>query len=490
ADGLLDQRTEAAATPLLRWGDCGDGFRCATASVPLDYDQPRADPIDLAVIKLPAPDPAKRLGTLFVNFGGPGPSGVDRLRERGRWPWLFSAELRDRFDLVAWDSRAVARSAGARCFPTPHARQAYFGSVPEMPTDPGAEPAYFAKAAELAQLCRAGAGPILDHASTANTARDLELLRRAVGEPLLTYHGLSYGSLVGATYANLFPNRVRAMVLDGSMDFKGSTAGHGDEGRTRPLDSRQDVPRGIADTFDAFLRYCAAAGPKCAFSSGVPIAKWQFLIERARHAPIALGDGTHWTYAGIIGAAADLADPARYPEIAALLQQLFDAARPGPPHRVAARLRGEDHLANRPEAFYTIQCSDSVVPTEPEAYGRAAAEEDRRVPLFGRIGAFDMVGCAFWRGSDTDRHLGPWGRRTSAPILILNSRFDPATPLTGAFAGAAELASARVLVVEGAGHTTMYVHSACAERAKRDYLTSAALPPPNTTCPVDAPPFT
>ena len=118
ADPYIDQLAEAAETPTLGWADCGDGFLCATAEVPLDYNRPRDEQIELAVIKLPATDPQNRIGTLFINFGGPGQSGVDRLRGRARWPWLFSEELRSRFDLVSWDQRGVARSAAARCFPT------------------------------------------------------------------------------------------------------------------------------------------------------------------------------------------------------------------------------------------------------------------------------------------------------------------------------------------------------------------------------------
>ena len=103
-------------TPALTWQDCQDGFQCSTAKVPLDHDQPSGSKIDLALIRLPATDPAKKIGSLFVNFGGPGASGVDRLRGRGKWEWLFSPELRARFDVVSWDQRGIGRSAAVRCF--------------------------------------------------------------------------------------------------------------------------------------------------------------------------------------------------------------------------------------------------------------------------------------------------------------------------------------------------------------------------------------
>ena len=123
------------------------------------------------------------------------------------------------------------------------------------------------------------------------------------------------------------------------------------------------------------------------------------------------------------------------------------------------------------------------------AYRRAALIADEQQPDFGLISVFDTIPCAFWHGVDVDRYIGPWNRRTAAPILVLNTRNDPATPLEGAYQGAAELADARVVVTEGAGHTSMYVASACTERVKREYLFSGVLPPVGTGCSRDASPF-
>ncbi|MEU8901534.1 alpha/beta hydrolase [Nocardia sp. NPDC048505] len=486
ADAYLDPLAAAAYTPELRWTDCRDGFECASAPVPLDYHEPNGAQVELAVIKLPAADPARRIGTLFVNFGGPGPSGVDRLRERARWPWLFSEELRSRFDLVSWDPRAVARSSAARCFANEGEQLAFLGSVPEMPTAPGEEAAFYDWSRQFAERCRAQAGPILEHASTANTARDLELLRRAVGDPKLTYHGISYGTQVGAVYANLFPGRVRAMAFDGSLDFEGNVNGHEGQGTVMPLDARQDVAQGISETFEAFLRQCSAAGERCAFAAGDPKLKWIALAERARLAPIRL-DGQAWTYGAIVNAAAELSQSATYPALATQLQRLFDAGTTLPGLLPVAK--AATYTGNRTEAFHAIQCADSTVPTDPEIYTRAAISEDLRVPYFGRIPVFGSATCAFWQAHDADRYTGPWDRRTAAPILVLNSRFDPATPLAGAYAGAEQLARSRVVVIEGAGHSSMYVPSGCAERIKREYLVTGVLPPKGTRCGIDRSPF-
>ena len=495
ADPYIDHLAGAADTPTLNWADCGDGFVCATAVVPLDYNRPNDELIDLAVIKLPATDPNRRVGTLFVNFGGPGQSGVNRLRDRARWPWLFSDDLRSRFDLVSWDPRGVSRSATVNCFSSAAEQSRFFASAPGLPVDAQREQDIFAWSEEFAQRCEQRAGHILEHVSSSDTARDLELLRRAVGDTTLTYHGISYGTQLGAIYANLFPGRVRAMVLDGSLDFDGNVNGHGSEGATVPLDARQDVATAMAATFEAFLRDCSAAGPRCAFSAGDPKAKWAVLAARSRGAPLTTVDGRRWTYPEI--ASDTLARPTSYPQLAELLQQLYDTGTVMP--ELLNAVTGSEplppaggngpYLANREDAYSAIQCSDSTVPTDPAVYSRAARDADRSDPDFGRIAVFSTIPCAFWQGHDADRYTAPWNRRTSAPILVLNARNDPATPLQGAYAGASQLSQALVVVIEGAGHTSMYVASTCAERVKRDYLFSGVLPTAGTGCSRDRSPF-
>ncbi|MEC3916675.1 alpha/beta hydrolase [Nocardia sp. CDC160] len=506
-DPYVDALAEAVPTPTLQWTDCDSGFSCATARVPLDYAHPADRSIDLALIKLPATDPAHRIGTLFVNFGGPGRSGVDRLRQRAHWPWLFSDALRERFDLVSWDTRGVANSAPVHCFPDATVQGQFFATYPAMPGTPGTEAPFFAAAKTLADNCAQRAADLLPHLSTENTARDLDLLRRAVGDDKLTYHGMSYGTYLGALYANMFPGRVRAMALDGSMDFRGNA--FGPVNTDLPLDTRQDVATGIAGTFDAMLDACVAAGPGCAFSEGNPREKWQRILERVRREPISW-DGKRYDYGTVVAAAGELSNPAAWSRVAATLQQLYDLREtPYLPTDVlaeaAALVRQDAEIGtgsaeglggtgantyddNYTEAFYGTQCADSTVPRDERRYSALATSEDQRVPVFGRLGVFDTLSCAYWPQSAVHPYTGPLNRPT-APILIINSRNDPATPLAGAASGAAELANAHLLVVEGAGHTSMYVHSTCAEAAKREYLTAGTLPAAGATCAIDGNPF-
>ncbi|MFE3254983.1 alpha/beta hydrolase [Nocardia sp. NPDC059091] len=509
ADSYVDALADAAPAPTLQWTDCDSGFSCATARVPLDYAHPEARSIDLAVIKLPAADPARRIGTLFVNFGGPGRSGVQRLRERAHWSWLFSDELRARFDLVSWDTRGSANSAPVHCFPDATAQQLFFATYPPMPGTPDAEPPFFAAAKTLADNCGQRAADLLPHLSTENTARDLDLLRRAVGDDKLTYHGISYGTYLGALYANMFPGRVRALALDGSMDFRGNALGLDDAAADQPIDTRQDVATGIAGAFDAMLDACVAAGPECAFSQGDPREKWQRILERVRREPISW-NGKRYDYGTVVAAAGQLSNPAGWPQVAATLQLLYDLRNtPYQPTDVlaetAALVRQVADIGtgssqglggtgantyddNYTEAFHGVQCADSRVPRDERRYSALAISEDQRVPVFGRLGVLDALTCAYWPQTAVHPYSGPWNRPT-APILVINSRNDPATPLAGAAAGAAELSDAHLLVVEGAGHSSMYVHSKCSEAAKRDYLIAGTLPAAGATCPIDGNPF-
>lgn len=472
---------DEAQTPALSWQDCQDGFQCSTAKVPLDHDQPRGTKIDLALIRLPATDPAKRIGSLFVNFGGPGASGVDRLRARGKWEWLFSSELRSRFDVVSWDQRGIGRSATVRCFDSVEEQQTFLNSIPVYPDTAAQEPAFYDSYREFVRRCEDRSGDLLDHVSSANTARDLDLLRKAVGDKKLTYHGISYGTHLGAIYANMFPDKVRALAFDGSLDFVGNATGHGDQGRTVPLDTRQDVPRGVAETFDQFLKLCAAPGAQCAFAGGDLKQKWADLVARVTASPVTTPDGRFDRVSLITTVWDGMAQPDTWQDLARVLQGVWEA-----PASLTAS--AADYTSNRFEAFNAVQCSDSDFPRDAATYTKYGKSEDQRVPYWGRAIVFDMMACAFWQGRDDDRYTGPWNRWTSAPILFINSRFDPSTPLHGARDGAAEMARTGFLTVEGYGHTSMYVRSACAEKVKREYLFTGVLPA-QKTCGIDRSPF-
>ena len=203
----------------IKWKKCkgkprDDQLQCATVSVPLDWDRPNGKQIELAVIRRLASRPKKRIGSMFAIPGGPGQSGYDLVAESGALLDKFGV---GRFDVVGWDPRGTNRSSPVECF-TNEPAQARFWAGVSIPSTPAESDAYQRKTVELARRCGEVSGELLSHITTTDTARDLDALRQAVGDPALTYVGLSYGTMIGQIYANLFPGRVRAMVLDGLVD--------------------------------------------------------------------------------------------------------------------------------------------------------------------------------------------------------------------------------------------------------------------------------
>jgi pimeloyl-ACP methyl ester carboxylesterase len=206
----LAATSPADTVPALTWSDCGGGFQCATATVPLDYPRPQDGTISLALIRLPATDQVHRIGSLLTNPGGPGGSGVAFIRAVGT---TFPAAIRARFDIIGFDPRGVGASTPVRCFDSVAAQQAFLspihGKFGLFPVGAQEERAYRQAYRQFDQQCAQRNARLLPHVSTANVARDMDLLRQAVGDAKLSYFGLSYGTYLGATYANLFPNRFR-----------------------------------------------------------------------------------------------------------------------------------------------------------------------------------------------------------------------------------------------------------------------------------------
>jgi pimeloyl-ACP methyl ester carboxylesterase len=493
------------ASPLVttvHWGACSHGiakpFQCATAPVPLDYHKPSGTKITLSLLRLPASDQAKRIGSLFINFGGPGGPDITDLVNRAFT--VFSPAVRQRFDLVTWDPRGIEYSDPVNCFASQTASDNYYNSVPVFPYP--AVGNYFSLNAQLGKDCTSHGGALLQHLATADTARDLDLLRQDVGAAKLNYLGFSYGTVIGATYANLFPGNIRAMVLDGTLDFTGNATGHKPSDATSlPVDVRQGVDKAGKSSFQRFLSLCKQAGGNCAFSGGDPSAKWSALLSRAKAGKL--------SYQQLMTAAYfDMEAPiADWPSLASFLQDLYTSTNAGRalPARQAAELAetarqaaraslayaaAAKYTGNRSDAFNAIQCADSKVPTQTSVYRDLGNSEDQKVPGFGRLIVFDMMPCAAWPSSThADVYNGPWGRsRTS--ILIINANHDPITPIWGARTAVSELHNARLLTVNGDGHTSMFVEpSACRDAAELAYLTSHKLPAAGATCQVDQLPF-
>jgi pimeloyl-ACP methyl ester carboxylesterase len=473
--------------PTIDWQDAGDGYQEATAAVPYDYARPAGRSLRLHLVRLPATDPARRIGTLFVDFGGPGAPAAATVRVLGEA--LFPPEVLARYDLVGVDARGTGRSRPVRC---PDQQDLPYVTGQTFPTTPAQEAEAVDQARRFADECRARNGDLLDHVGTLPAARDLDVVRAALGDRRINLVGLSYGTFLGQVVANTFPDRVGALVLDGVVDPAWAT------GRAGSVSwHRANADRGGAETLQEFLRLCAEAGPeRCAFAAGGdPRRDFAALTARLRAEPLTLpGQPPRpFGYAELISvthSTVGLYTPWTWPVFADLLQ----AASTGDGDAVAGILSVlsppappgyENHLASR----VAIACADTDNPADPRRYGQAGRQRDGTVaPHAGSRWAHLALPCAFWEGRSTERHTGPWTARTRNPVLLVSTRFDPATPHRNAVRVHDLLPNSTLLTVDGVGHGAVH-SSSCAMALTAQYLLTGATPPEGTVCAQDRAPF-
>ncbi|MDH6109487.1 pimeloyl-ACP methyl ester carboxylesterase [Kitasatospora sp. MAP12-15] len=354
------------SVPRLSWQACADGFQCASAAVPLDYRDVRGRSVQLAVIRRPATDPAHRIGSLFFNPGGPGIPGTEALPAVYG---MFPEQVRERFDIVSFDPRGIGQSTAPQCFPDDATEQRFFAQLPAgYPVGADQQASWADTYARFGRQCAASDGTgLLAHLSTADVARDMDLLRQAVGDKQLSYLGTSYGSYLGA-----------------------------------------------------------------------------------------------------------------------LLQQLWTAPSTRGP-LLTGGLAGQ-----RPEQTLGVLCSDTANPN-PLAGADYPALAELAQARSGDVGPYwvwQTERCADWPAdARQDRYAGPWNRPTSAPILVVANTGDPAWPYEGSRTMADTLARARLLTVDGYGHTVLGNPSTCAAGSEERYLVSGQLPPRGTVCEPDRRPF-
>lgn len=494
--------TAAQASRALHWAPChalaGPDFQCTKVQVPLDYDAPNGPKISLNLARLPATDPAHRIGSILLNPGGPGGSGVEFVIGAG--PILFSDEVRARFDLVGFDPRGIARSTPLLCFRSFEEMLSFFPPF-NFPSTPDEEALVAALDTAINEACERRAGAILDHMATADVARDLDVLRAAVGDDRLTYVGYSYGSFLGVTYANLFPDRVRAVVVDGILDPIAWTTGRDDEAATLPFSTRLRSDAGAMATLNEFFRLCDEAGPGCAFSDDAA-GRFAALAERLKADPIEIvdpdtGETFPFRYSDLVGTALGaMYESASWPSFGEFLADLESVAAPATLGASLRAVRQRTGLGRDPQVLYPnfvegfngVICSDSVNPVGHAAWSIAGAEADEEFGYFGRLWTWASSTCAVWEGFDEDRYLGPFDHETASPVLVVGTLFDPATRYEGAVIVHDLLPNSSLLTVAGWGHTSLFL-SACADAAVDAYLLDGTTPPAGTTCAQDVGPF-
>jgi pimeloyl-ACP methyl ester carboxylesterase len=382
--GAQTDKASAGASTKLTWTGCGEGLQCATARVPLDYDRPDGKTISLAVIRRQATDRERRIGSLFVNNGGPGNSVVDFVR--GDAAQVLSPELQARFDVVGFDPRGVGRSTPVQCFTSLEDQNEFFGVRPGLPVGADEIEAFSRGSKTLGRLCRQRNGDLLDHLSTANVARDMDLLRRAVGDEQLSFAGYSYGGMLGITYASLFPGRVRAMLLDGAPDPVEWTRTDGDADKV-PFSVRLGSADATSKALGFFLDTCQAAGDGCAFGSPDTRAKFDTLMARllVKPATIETAEGPfEVSYGFVVDGIRRLTFPPIWADLAGQLEatwQLTESteARETTTHIATAAPLTEGY-DNSGEALLSVACTDSTNPHNPKQWPALAADADARAP--------------------------------------------------------------------------------------------------------------
>lgn len=456
-------------TQKLTWGDC-EGVKCAKLTVPVDYADPGGQTIQLALSKVAAKGKAK--GSLVVNPGGPGASGYDY---GAMADGVVTPKVLESFDVVGFDPRGVGRSAPITC--ASDAEMDTMLGIDPTPDDKTEESSVQKSVGTFAQACKDKAGPLLGHVSTVEVAKDLDVLRAALGSEKLDYLGFSYGTFIGSTYADLFPQRVGRFVLDGVVP---------------PDVTSQEMNLGQATGFEAatrsYVEDCVSKGD-CYLGSTVDAGMQRirtFLKQLdAKPLPIS-GEGpvTRFTEGwATLGLALGFYSKASWPS----LTEALKAAMGGDPkplmamaNQYAGRQANGAYQDNSMQAFYAVSCLDRKASNNLDEYAKDATEFAKKAPTWGNMLAWGSLTCGEWKVPATGKQ-----KKVTAdgagPILVIGNTRDPATPLAFAQRLAKDLKHARLLTFDADGHTA-YGQSECVNDAVDGYLLNGTLPPDGQTC--------
>ena len=451
--------TQPPVTPIA-WSPCNGDLQCGTLVVPLDDTHPAGPTIPIAVARHPAEDPAARIGSLVIDPGGPGVSGIDDMANELS---ALTPQLLDDFDIVLFDPRGVERSDPVTC-------GAATGSAPAdpAPVTPGQQAATIAGLRQFAAACEKASANVLPYVGSVEVARDMDRLRQALGDSGLTYMGQSYGSLLGLTYAALFPTHIRAMVLDSVID---------------PALSFDQITQGQANGFEAmlnaFFTWCAGNAACPWRPAGDPTAAVTALLAAAADAPAPAGGGAVAGVGQLYDALLDgLYSQSDWPQLGSALAA--DADGNGAPIVAMSGSYNNGGSSNADDAAQAIDCLDHPVSRNLESYGALAHSLEATAPVFGPLLAWGEAGCAVWPAPPT-RTVGPVAAPGAPPILVVGTTDDPATPYAWAVSVSKELDHGVLLTRDGEGHVA-YFSSACVRDDVQTYLVSGVTPPPGTTC--------
>lgn len=457
----------------IEWEVCEREFLCATAEVPLDWEQPQRDTIEIALVRLPAS--GESMGSLLVNPGGPGASGVDLVLSGA--DFATSDRLREHYDIVGFDPRGVGESSAVDCYDDPDELTKYIYEL--VPFEAGSEQwldAVDAGNAEFGAACLEHTGELLGHVDTVSAARDLDVLRAALGDEKLNYLGYSYGTLLGATYAGLYPEKTGHLVLDGAIDPA-----------TTDFEVTAMQAQGFERAMRAYLADCLTS-PECPFTGGAVeqgMLELATIFERLDASPLRAADGRMLGSSAMFTAVIfTLYSADTWPYLSDLVADVRSGSAEFAFVLADAYYGRNDDgtfADNSTEAFVAINCLDYTSTSTRETLGGEAAELSRLAPVFGPRMSYGGTSCDAWPFPPT-RDRQPIAAAGSAPILVIGTTNDPATPYEWSVALADQLENGQLVTYEGEGHTAYNKSNDCVNDAVDDFFIEDVVPQGDPRC--------
>lgn len=466
--GSVPEGLEKFYAQELKWSSCGGILQCAELSVPMDYSNPEGQSISISMNKRPA---KKAQGSLLLNPGGPGASGLELVKESASA--MLGRDLQRNFDIVGFDPRGVGDSTPVKC-ETAAEQDASRQVAVDTSTDAGLAEAR-KLAAEFAAQCAERTGDSLGFIDTQSAARDMDVMRAVLGDKQLNYLGFSYGTSLGAHYAQLFPQNVGRLVLDGAMD---------------PSLSNDEITLGQAVGFEgevrAFMQNCLDTGD-CPFSGTLDegLNQLRELLGQVEKTPMVASDGRKVPIIDFVnGFILPLYDDAMWPILSSALSeviagdvdtiQFFSDASAG-------RQNNGTYKGNTPAAFVSINCLDYPMDADLGVMRANATELLNASPTLGKYLAYGAVSCENWKFPPTGKP-GIIKAAGAAPIVVIGTTGDPATPYEWSEALAKQLESASLVTFEGHGHTAYGRSNECISNAVESYFLDGKVPSDGLTC--------
>ena len=455
---------------VLQWDECGE-FLCATAKAPLDWDDPSVDEIELALIRQPAKK--EKVGSLLLNPGGPGVSGYDFVADS--IDIAVTEAVQDNYDIVGFDPRGVGRSSEVSCVEPKELDNVIYG----VPRNARGTDGWITGQNELThafgQACLTTTGALLANVDTPSTARDLDMLRAALGEEQLDYLGYSYGAYVGTIYAGLFPEKVGRLVLDGAIDPSLGEA---------QITLAQ--AQGIEASLRAYLTSCMPAGT-CPFQGSVDdgLATVRAILDAVSKTPLQSTDGRSL---GVDTLVIAIAAPLYSTETWPALDTVFTTVLAGQADFALTIVDGYygrtpdgDYTGNLFEALRAVRCLDYPAQNSVAVMKEQGKALTAAAPHLGPYFAYSDLACLSWP-FHSDNVPAAVNAPGAAPILVLGTTNDPSTPYAWAVAVATQLESGILVTRQGDGHTAFNKGNACVDATVEQYLIDGVVPAADVPC--------